>query len=153
VDTVLDSRAVAPTLQIGNMPIRNPAPCWPGGRLRLGIPGIGAIVPQEVCAGQRFGNVKLAATRWVGERVFIQDCPGFSDHTAYQAMDFLLDALDKIAAEVFSSVAHPDDHSEGGGQRRRDEQHPAAVEHPGQDIAAERVPAQEECYARCFEAL
>jgi len=49
---------------------------------------------------------KLAATRWVAERVFIEDCPGFSDDAAYRAMDFLLDALEEIAAEIFSSVAH-----------------------------------------------
>jgi hypothetical protein len=42
----------------------------------------------------------------VAERVFIEDCPGFSDDTAYRAMDFLLDALDEIASEIFSSVAH-----------------------------------------------
>ena len=33
-------------------------------------------------------------------------CPGFTDDAAYAAMDFLLDALDEIAAEVFGSVAH-----------------------------------------------
>ena len=49
---------------------------------------------------------KLAATRWVAERVFIEDCPGFSDDAAYAAMDFLLDALGEIAAEIFSSAAH-----------------------------------------------
>jgi Transposase DDE domain len=49
---------------------------------------------------------KLAATRWVAERVFIEDCPGFSDDAAYRAMDFLLGALEEIAAEVFYSVAH-----------------------------------------------
>ena len=49
---------------------------------------------------------KLAATRWVAERAFIEDCPGFSDDAAYRAMDFLLDALEEIAAEVFASVAH-----------------------------------------------
>ena len=49
---------------------------------------------------------KLAATRWVAERVFIEGCPGFSDDAAYRAMDFLLDALDEIAAEIFYSVAH-----------------------------------------------
>ena len=49
---------------------------------------------------------KLAATRWVAQRVFIEDCPGFSDDAAYRAMDFLLDALDQIAAEIFWSVAH-----------------------------------------------
>jgi hypothetical protein len=49
---------------------------------------------------------KLAATRWVGERVAIEHLDGFSDDRAYRAMDFLLDALPEIAAEVFSSVAH-----------------------------------------------
>jgi hypothetical protein len=48
---------------------------------------------------------KLAATRWVAERVFIEHLDGFSDDQAYRAMDFLLDALDEIAAEVFGSVA------------------------------------------------
>jgi hypothetical protein len=49
---------------------------------------------------------KLAATRWAAERVFIEGCPGFSDGAAYRAMDFLLAALEEIAAEIFYSVAH-----------------------------------------------
>jgi hypothetical protein len=49
---------------------------------------------------------KLAATGWVAQRVAIEGCPGFTDDAAYAAMDFLLDALGEIAAEVFSSVAH-----------------------------------------------
>ena len=49
---------------------------------------------------------KLAGTRWVAERVAIEDCPGFSDDTAYRAMDFLLEGLGEIAAEIFASVAH-----------------------------------------------
>jgi hypothetical protein len=49
---------------------------------------------------------KLAATGWVAERVAIQGCSGFSDDAAYAAMDFLLEALDEIAAEIFASVAH-----------------------------------------------
>ena len=49
---------------------------------------------------------KLAATRWVAERVAIADCAGFSDDAAYRAMDFLLDALPEIAARIFDSVAH-----------------------------------------------
>src|SRR5512133_801218 len=49
---------------------------------------------------------KLAATRWVGERVAIEGCAGLSDDQAYRAMDFLLDALNEIASEIFSSVAH-----------------------------------------------
>jgi hypothetical protein len=49
---------------------------------------------------------KLAATRWVAQRVAIEDCPGFSEDAAYAAMDFLLDALAEIASEIFASVAH-----------------------------------------------
>jgi hypothetical protein len=49
---------------------------------------------------------KLACTRWVAERVFVEDLPGLSDDQAYRAMDFLLDALEEVAAEVFASVAH-----------------------------------------------
>src|SRR5436190_5741268 len=49
---------------------------------------------------------KLAATRWVAERVFIEGCGGFSDDAAYAAMDFLLGALGEIASEIFYSVAH-----------------------------------------------
>jgi len=49
---------------------------------------------------------KLAATKWAAERVAIEGCEGFTDDAAYAAMDFLLDALSDIAAEVFASVAH-----------------------------------------------
>jgi len=49
---------------------------------------------------------KLAGTKWVAERVAIEGCEGFTDDAAYAAMDFLLDALDDIATEVFASVAH-----------------------------------------------
>lgn len=49
---------------------------------------------------------KLAATGWVAERVAIEHCVGFSDDAAYRAMDFLLDALDEIASQIFASVAH-----------------------------------------------
>ncbi len=43
----------------------------------------------------------------MAERVaFLEGVPGFSDDAAYRAMDFLLDALDEIAAGVFGSVAH-----------------------------------------------
>jgi hypothetical protein len=49
---------------------------------------------------------KLAATGWVAERVAIENCAGFSDDAAYAGMDFLLDALEEIASEIFSSVAH-----------------------------------------------
>jgi hypothetical protein len=49
---------------------------------------------------------KLAATGWVAQRVAIEGCTGFSDDAAYAAMDFLLDALAEIAAEIFAAVAH-----------------------------------------------
>jgi hypothetical protein len=49
---------------------------------------------------------KLAATGWVADRVAIVDCAGFSDDSAYAAMDFLLDALGEIASQIFDSVAH-----------------------------------------------
>ncbi len=49
---------------------------------------------------------KLACTTWVAQRVFIEQLPAFSDDHAYRAMDFLLDALNEVAAEVFASVAH-----------------------------------------------
>ena len=49
---------------------------------------------------------KLAATRWVGERAVIDGLAGLSDDQAYRGMDFLLDALDEIAAGIFTSVAH-----------------------------------------------
>ena len=48
-----------------------------------------ALVAQRALAP----GSKLAATRWVAERVAIADCPGFSDDSAYAAMDFLLDAV------------------------------------------------------------
>jgi hypothetical protein len=49
---------------------------------------------------------KLAATRWVAERVAIEGCPGFCEDAAYAAMDFLLAALAEIAGQIFASVAH-----------------------------------------------
>jgi Transposase DDE domain len=49
---------------------------------------------------------KLAGCRWVTERVFIDGLTALGDDQAYRGMDFLLDALEEIAAEVFSSVAH-----------------------------------------------
>ena len=48
---------------------------------------------------------KLAATRWVAERVAIMDCPAFDDDGAYAAMDFLLDALPEIARGIFDRTA------------------------------------------------
>jgi len=48
---------------------------------------------------------KLAATRWVGERVFVEGLPTLADDQAYRAMDFLLDALEELQKEVFFAVA------------------------------------------------
>ena len=86
--------------------------------------GIGAAI-RQVAAGRRLDGEtvervvfalvaqralepgsKLAATRWVAERVAIDGLAGLSDDQAYRAMDFLLDALDEIATQIFSSVAH-----------------------------------------------
>jgi hypothetical protein len=61
-----------------------------------------ALVARRACEP----GSKLAATGWVAQRVAIADCPGFTDDAAYAAMDFLLDALGEIAAEVFGAVAH-----------------------------------------------
>jgi hypothetical protein len=49
---------------------------------------------------------KLGATGWVAERVAIAGCAGFCDDAAYRAMDFLLEALEEIASQIFASVAH-----------------------------------------------
>ncbi len=88
---------------------------------RLGI----AAAVRRVAAGRRLDAVevervifalvaqralepgsKLAATGWVNQRVVIEGCAGFTDDQAYRAMDFLLDALEEVAGEVFASVAH-----------------------------------------------
>jgi hypothetical protein len=61
-----------------------------------------ALVAQRACEP----GSKLAATGWVAGRVAIEGCAGFTDDAAYAAMDFLLEALGEIAAEIFSSVAH-----------------------------------------------
>jgi hypothetical protein len=65
---------------------------------------MGAVRPGGA-AGCEPGS-KLAATGWVAERVAIEGLTALSDDQAHRAMDFLLDALDEIAAEVFASVAH-----------------------------------------------
>ena len=49
---------------------------------------------------------KLAATRWVAERVAIERCPAFDEDAAYRAMDFLLAALPEIAAAIFARTAN-----------------------------------------------
>jgi transposase len=86
--------------------------------------GIGAAL-RQVATGRRYDGVavervlfalvaqralepgsKLAATRWIAERVAIERLVELTDDQAYRAMDFLLDAVDEIASEVFNSVAH-----------------------------------------------
>ena len=61
-----------------------------------------ALVAQRALAP----GSKLAATSWVAERVAIEGLAACTDDQAYRAMDFLLEALDEIAGEIFSSVAH-----------------------------------------------
>src|SRR4051794_7664455 len=61
-----------------------------------------ALVAQRACEP----GSKLAATGWIAERVAIDGLPALTDDQAYRAMDFLLEALTQIAAEVFASVAH-----------------------------------------------
>ncbi len=48
---------------------------------------------------------KLAAGRWVGERVFIEGLDELDSQPAYRAMDFLLEALPELQREVFFGVA------------------------------------------------
>jgi hypothetical protein len=73
---------------------------------RLDGPAVERVLFALVAQRALEPDSKLEATRWVAERVVIDDCPGFSDDQAYRAMDFLLDALGEVAGEVFSSVAH-----------------------------------------------
>jgi hypothetical protein len=49
---------------------------------------------------------KLAATRWVAERVAVEGCPRFDADAAYAAMDFLAAALPEIAEAIFASTAN-----------------------------------------------
>jgi IS4 transposase len=49
---------------------------------------------------------KLAATRWVAERVAIEGCPRFDADAAYAAMDFLAEALPEIAEGIFATTAN-----------------------------------------------
>jgi transposase len=58
--------------------------------------------------GDRAGGVRAgrAARPGTGQRVAIEGLGGFSDDQAYRAMEGLLAALEEIAAEVVSAVAH-----------------------------------------------
>lgn len=48
---------------------------------------------------------KLAASGWAAARVAIEGLAWFSGDQAYRAMDFLLEVLEEIAAEIFDPVA------------------------------------------------
>ena len=73
---------------------------------RLDGPAVERVVFALVAQRALEPGSKLAGTRWVAERVAVEGLTAFTDDQAYRAMDFLLDALDDIAGEVFSSVAH-----------------------------------------------
>ena len=49
---------------------------------------------------------KLECCRWVAERVAIDGVSGLDTDAAYAGMDFLLEALEEIGEQIFSSVAH-----------------------------------------------
>ena len=49
---------------------------------------------------------KLAAVRWVKERVALSDCPDFDDDAAYAAMDFLLATLPDVAERIFATTSN-----------------------------------------------
>lgn len=74
-------------------------PCDPKRRVGPGHP------PNAAMRHSQPGS-KLAATDWVAKRVAVNGLSTFTDDQAYRAMDFLLEALNEIAAEVFGSVAH-----------------------------------------------
>jgi hypothetical protein len=49
---------------------------------------------------------KLAGCDWVGNRVFIEGLTGVDTDTCYRAMDIFLSVIDRLAEEVFFSVAN-----------------------------------------------
>ncbi len=61
-----------------------------------------ALAAQRACEP----GSKLAATRWVAQRVAVEGCPGFDTDAAYGAMDFLLAALPEIAGRIFDATAN-----------------------------------------------
>jgi len=73
---------------------------------RLDGPAVERVIFALVAQRALEPGSKLAGTKWVAERVAIEGLSAFTDDQAYRAMDFLLDALDDIASEVFGSVAH-----------------------------------------------
>ena len=73
---------------------------------RLDGPAVERVVFALVAQRALEPGSKLAGTKWVAERVAVEGLSAFTDDQAYRAMDFLLDALEDIAREVFASVAH-----------------------------------------------
>jgi len=73
---------------------------------RLDGPAVERVVFALVAQRALEPGSKLAGTKWVAERVAVEGVTGFTDDQAHRAMDFLLDALDDIASEIFASVAH-----------------------------------------------
>jgi hypothetical protein len=60
-----------------------------------------ALVAQRaLCPGS-----KLACCSWVEKHVAIEGLAGFEADAAYAAMDFLLEALEGVAAEIFAATA------------------------------------------------
>ena len=82
---------------------------------------------------------KLAATRWVAERVAVEGCAGFSEDAAYAAMGFLLmRALDEIASQIFGSVRAPAQPGPGHCLRRHHLHLVGAPQPAGQTSTAHR---------------
>jgi hypothetical protein len=73
---------------------------------RLDGPAVERVVFALVAQRALEPGSKLAGTKWAAERVAVEGLSAFTDDQAYRAMDFLLDALEDIAGEVFASVAH-----------------------------------------------
>ena len=59
-----------------------------------------------VCNRALAPSSKLAMEHWVAEEVMIEDLPEVEVHQLYRAMDFLLEAHEKIQCDVFFSVAN-----------------------------------------------
>jgi hypothetical protein len=72
---------------------------------RLDVEAVERVIFALVAQRALEPGSKLAATRWVSERVAIEGCAGFDADAAYAAMDFLLEALPEIAAGVFDATA------------------------------------------------
>ena len=47
-----------------------------------------------------------ATVRWATGRVALPEYADFDDDAAYAAMDFLLEAIDEIASQIFTTTAN-----------------------------------------------